>query len=582
MNIFVYGANSQDPSYSDVYKSVYNSKYGGNHYVTLVGWDDNFSKNKFSKTAPGNGAWICKNSWGSNWGDGGYFYVSYYDKSLTAAAVGFTFDNVEHYEKLYQNEVAGITGFSQQNIYGQLFTSEEGDIIAAVGTYFEAAKIPYTVTIFLDKRPVYTQSGKSTHAGYETIKLKKYIAVDPNSTFEIRITSKSMPFAKDMRTNIESGVNYMIVDGEVIDLTTKNVIAPVKAYTYHSPVITKDVVKYFDKKETIYTVYNVSDVDTIKATFQNKNYNIKITNGTGSISLGVLPAGDYLVTINYHNQTFSSAVIVKTTIFSDDQKSMTMAYNAKSPSFSVQFLDSNGNPLKNTKVTAKFDNHAISGAKTNAKGILTIDINPKNKIGKHYIDYVNPKTGEKSRITINVVSRFAGNKNVNMYYYDGHTYKVRVRGDTGQYVGKNQIVTVKIGKYAYNVKTNANGYAVLKIPSKITPGKYKITTTYKGQSVKNTLVVKQVLKTTKTVNVKKSANKLVLKATLKKGKTAIKNKVIKFKVNGKTYKAKTNAKGIAQATIKKANIQKLTAGKSYAINVSYLSDVVKATLNVRR
>ena len=580
MNIFIYGANSQDPSYSDVYKSVYNSKYAGNHYVTLVGWDDNFSKNKFSKVAPGNGAWICKNSWGSNWGDGGYFYVSYYDKSLTAAAVGFTFDNVEHYEKLYQNEVVGISGFSQQNTYGQLFTSEEGDIIAAVGTYFEAEKIPYTITIFLDKRPVYTQSGKSTHAGYETIKLKKYIAVDPNSTFEIRITSNSMPFAKNMR-NIESGVNYMIVGGEVIDLATKNVIAPVKAYTYHSPVITKDVVKYFDKKETIYTVYNVSDVDTIKATFQNKNYNIKITNGTGSISLGVLPAGEYLVTITYHNQTFSSAVIVKTTIFSDDQKSMTMAYNAKSQSFGVQFLDSNGNPLKNTKVTAKFDNKALSGAKTNSEGILTIDINPKNKIGKHYIDYVNPKTGEKSRITINVVSRFAGNKNVNMYYYDGHTYKVRVRGDTGQYVGKNQVVTIKIGKYAYKVKTNAKGYAVLKIPSKITPGKYKITTTYKGQSVKNTLVVKQVLKTTKTVSVKKSASKLVLKATLKKGKTALKSKVIKFKVNGKTYSAKTNAKGIAQATIKKANIAKLKAGKSYTIRVSYLSDAVKATLNVR-
>ena len=90
------------------------------------------------------------------------------------------------------------------------------------------------------------------------------------------------------------------------------------------------------------------------------------------------------------------------------------------------------------------------------------------------------------------------------------------------------------------------------------------------------------MKTTKTVKVKKSAKKLVLKATLKKGKTALKSKVIKFKVNGKTYSAKTNAKGIAQATIKKANIQKLTAGKSYAINVSYLSDVVKATLNVRR
>ena len=581
MSIFVYGANSRDPSYSDTYKSVYNTKYSGNHYVTLVGWDDNFSKNKFSKTAPGNGAWICKNSWGTDWGDGGYYYLSYYDKSLTETAVGFTFDNVEPYEKLYQNEVVGISGFSSQNIYGQVFTSEDGDIIAAVGTYFEAAKSPYTITIFLENRPVYTQSGKSTHAGYETIKLKKYIAVDPNSKFEIRITSSSMPFAKNMRNGIESGVNYMIVEGEFIDLATKNTIAPVKAYTYHSPVITKDVVKYYDKKSTIYTLYNVFEADTIKATFKNKNYNIKITNGTGSVSLGVLPAGDYLVTIKYKNQTFSSAVIVNTTIFSNDQKSMTIAYNAKSPSFGVQFLDSKGNPLKNAKVTAKFDNKALSGAKTNSKGILSIDINPKNKIGKHYIDYVNPKTGEKSRITINVVSRFVGNKNVNMYYYDGHSYKVRVRGDYGQFVGKNQVVTIKIGKNTFKVKTNANGYATLKIPSKITPGKYVISATYKGQTVKNKLTVKQVLKTKKTITVKKSAKKLVLSATLKKGKTAIKSKYIHFKVNGKTYTAKTNKNGIAKITINKAAINKLKV-KKYTVNVNYLRDVVKLTLNVRR
>lgn len=581
MNLFIYGASSGDPSYSPKYNSIYNSKYYGNHYVTLVGWDDNFSKNKFSKTAPGNGAWICKNSWGTDWGDGGYFYLSYYDKSLQVPAVGFTFDNVEYYEKLYQNEVNGITDYYyESNTYGQIYTSESGDIIAAVGTYFEEAKSPYALTIFLNDRPVYTQNGKSTHAGYETIKLNKYIAVDPNSTFEIRIQSDSMPYVEGMRTPIVSGVNYMIENDKFIDLSTLSIIAPIKAYTYHSPVITKDVVKYFDDNETIFTVYNVTDSDTIQASFKNANYTIQITNGTGSISLGVLPSGEYLVTITYHNQTYSSAVIVKTTIFSNDEKSMTIAYNAKSPSFAVQFLDSNGNPLKNTKVTFKFDNKSYTKI-TNAKGIYSYPINPKSKIGKHYLDYVNPVTGEKLRITINVVSRFVGNKNVNMYYYDGHTYKVRVRGDNGQFVGKNQVVTIKIGKKTFKVKTNINGYATLKISYKFTPGKYVISTTYKGQTVKNKLTVKQVLKTKKFVTVKKSAKKIVLSATLKKGKIAIKSKIVKFKVNGKTYKAKTNKNGIAKVTIKKADIKKFKV-KKYTIKVSYLNDAVKSTLKVRR
>lgn len=61
----------------------------------------------------------------------------------------------------------------------------------------------------------------------------------------------------------------------------------------------------------------------------------------------------------------------------------------------------------------------------------------------------------------------------------------------------------------------------------------------------------------------------------------MKNKVVKFKVNGKTYKAKTNKKGIATVTLKKAVINKLKV-KKYSVKVSYLNDVVKSTLQVRR
>ena len=377
-------------------------------------------------------------------------------------------------------------------------------------------------------------------------------------------------------------VNYIYDDGKKIDLGTRGYFAPIKAYTYHNSMITKNVVNYYDNAtETIFTVYNIFEGNTIQASFNNKNYTIPIINNTGNISLGVLPVGEYLVTITYNNQTISTPVLIKTTIFSDDQKDMTLAYNAGG-SFAVQFFNPNGNPLANTQVTAKFDNQELSGAITNEEGILSINIHPTNPIGKHYIDYVNPKNGETLRVTVNIVSRFYGNANVNMYYDDGHTYKVRIRDDTGKFVEEDEIVTIKIGKHTFNVKTDEEGYAILKIPSKITPGKYTISATYKGQTVKNTLTVKQVLKTKKTVKIKKSAKKIVLKATLKNGKTALKGKVIKFKIKGKTYKAKTNKKGVAKVTVKKKVIKKLKKGKKYTIKVSYLSDVVKATLKVRR
>ena len=47
----------------------YDSLYEPDHAVLIVGWDDT--------ACDGEGAWICKNSWGTGWGIDGFFYVKY-------------------------------------------------------------------------------------------------------------------------------------------------------------------------------------------------------------------------------------------------------------------------------------------------------------------------------------------------------------------------------------------------------------------------------------------------------------------------------------------------------------------------
>lgn len=55
------------------------------HSVSLIGWDDTFSRDNFAVVPPGDGAWLVKNSWGAAFGDAGCFWISYYDTPLDNA-----------------------------------------------------------------------------------------------------------------------------------------------------------------------------------------------------------------------------------------------------------------------------------------------------------------------------------------------------------------------------------------------------------------------------------------------------------------------------------------------------------------
>ena len=82
--------NSEENSFAYTTPDSDNDKY---HAVSIVGWDDDYDRAKFNKDEKGkslgktNGAWICKNSYGTDFGDGGYFYMSYTTPLVYAAAL---------------------------------------------------------------------------------------------------------------------------------------------------------------------------------------------------------------------------------------------------------------------------------------------------------------------------------------------------------------------------------------------------------------------------------------------------------------------------------------------------------------
>ena len=176
------------------------------------------------------------------------------------------------------------------------------------------------------------------------------------------------------------------------------------------------------------------------------------------------------------------------------------------------------------------------------------------------------------------VSRFSHNKNINMYYFDGSKYSFKVYGNNGKLVGANQVVTVKINKKTYKVKTNKNGVASFTIPKTVKPGKYTITASYKGKTIKNTVRVKKILSSKKLFKVKRTAKKLVLTAKLKK---KLKGKKLTFRFMSKNYYAKTNKNGVAKIIIKKNVIKKLNRGKKYTVKISYFKTSIKTKVQVK-
>lgn len=210
------GNVANDKYWNNTYKSYYfNAKLSGeddyqspNHGVTLVGWDDSFSKNNFTTTPPEDGAWIVKNSWGSNWGNNGYFYLSYYDLSFYEPVI-FEAENAEYksdgttkheYENIYQYD--GL-GFADSQIYyggknscksANFFTARGNETLEAisVSTFYNNCTVNYEVYTNLTSNTnptlgkLVAQGSKSfANKGYYTIPLDNNVKLSKDQKYSI-------------------------------------------------------------------------------------------------------------------------------------------------------------------------------------------------------------------------------------------------------------------------------------------------------------------------------------------------------------------------------------------------------------
>lgn len=234
----------------------YTGENACNHDVVIVGWDDNYPKEKFAKQPEADGAFICKNSWGTGFGDAGYIYISYYDSKIGTTNVAYTkLENTDNFDHNYQSDLLGWVGqlgFDSSNAYfANVFETKGKEELAAVSFYATDANTSYKVYVVpeyqnkasMDKRFMVAE-GSFDHGGYYTVRLDDPVALNNAGKFAVVVYINTpgserpvaIEYAADARTstaNIRDGEGYISLYGEswtrVEDSQSANVC--LKAFT---------------------------------------------------------------------------------------------------------------------------------------------------------------------------------------------------------------------------------------------------------------------------------------------------------------------------------------------------------------
>ena len=251
--------------------------------------------------------------------------------------------------------------------------------------------------------------------------------------------------------------------------------------------------------------------------------------------------GSEVVSVSSSDEDIISATIDKSKTVQG--KDITKYYKG-STQYTATFLDNNGKPLSKTNVEITVNGVKYT-KKTNADGVASLGINLKP--GTYKVVATNPVTGYQLTNTFKILNTIKA-KDMSKVREDSKKFSATfLKSDGNPLANKN--IKFKVNGKTYKVKTNSKGVATLSLVS-LQPGTYKIISyNTDGLSVTNKIkVYKQVGSklTTSTYTFLKSDSKTI-KVTLHNslGYAPGKGKIVKIKINGKTYSKKTNSNGVA-------------------------------------
>ena len=179
-----------------------------NHGVTVVGWDDAYSKENFKegKRPSSDGAWLIKNSWSEGWGDEGYFWLSYEDTTLSngcwflffEAEKADVYDHNYHYDGSNYPIYVKSSDINLAAVYQAKAGVTGAEALKAVGIAVDGSDMPYSIQVYKDLlEPDNPESGTQVFeepqtgifpsSGYYTIPLEKEVPLEEGTVFSVVI-----------------------------------------------------------------------------------------------------------------------------------------------------------------------------------------------------------------------------------------------------------------------------------------------------------------------------------------------------------------------------------------------------------